>query len=571
VHPGTTTVKNELMRIFDTIPSLAWTVLPDGCADLANQRWCEHADPGAEQTSSLADDRSRSEDTYRAAERNLRSIIDTIPALVWSTRLDGSAEFFNQHYLDYVGLDATQARGWGWTSVIHPEDMAELLAAWRHIMSAQKPGDIEARVRRADGAYRWMLFRINPLRNEYGHIVRWYGISIDIDGRKRAEERLRRSEAFLAEGQRTSQTGSFSWRMDTDDITFSDELYRIFAFDAGDAVTRERITERVHPEDAAQFGEKMDAACRLGEDLDCEIRLAMPDGAIKHVHIVSHSTHGRQGQPEFIGAIQDVTQRCVTDEALGNLRAELARMAKVHSLGALTASIAHEVNQPLSGVITNAGTCLRMLSAGPPNIEGAIETVRRTIRDGHRAAEVITRVRALFAKRAVAVERIQLNEATREVIALSQSTLKNAHVRLRVEYCDDLPVVMGDRVQLQQVILNLLLNAAEAMNGVNDRPRQMTIRTERLGEREVRLLVTDAGVGFGPGGVAKAFESFYTTKEGGMGIGLAISQSIIERHAGRLGAMPNEGHGATFWFCIPCDTDDVASAVDHHATPTAHD
>lgn len=631
-------MKNELIRIFDAIPSLAWTALTEGCVDLVSHRWCEytgldarnaagqcwqavihdddlgrfledwralktsghpggfevrmrHADGTYRwihlQMNPLADadgrvvswsgmctdieDRKRSEDAFRMAERNLSSIIDTIPALVWSLRIDGSAEFFNQHYLDYVGLSAEQARGWGWTGTVHADDLAGLLGAWRRIMLAQKSGEVEARVRRADGVFRWLLFRINPLRNDYGHIVRWYGISIDIDDRKRAEERLRRSEAFLAEGQRASQTGSFSWRMDTDEITFSEELCRIFAFDSPSLVTRERIMARVHAEDVASFCEKVKTAHRLGTHVDCDIRLAMPDGTIKHVHVVSHSMHGKHGQREFIGAVQDVTQRRLADEALGNLRAELARMAKINSLGALTASIAHEVNQPLSGVITNAGTCLRMLSAGPPNIDGAIETVRRTIRDGHRAADVIARVRALFSKKAPAIERVNLNEATRDVVALSQSTLQGAHVALRAEYDEDLPPVSGDRVQLQQVILNLLLNATEAMSGVDDRPRQIVLRTERLAQAVVRLTVTDTGTGFGPDGAAKIFDAFYTTKEGGMGIGLAISQSIIERHHGRLGATPNDGPGATLWFTIPCDTDAVADEIERDATPVAYD
>jgi PAS domain S-box-containing protein len=635
---GRVAVNKELIRIFDAIPSLAWTVLPDGCADLINHSWCEYTGLSVEEASgdgwrtviheddlphllsgwhtlmdsrspaSLEvrmrhhdgdyrwfvlqmnpltdavgcvvkwcgvctdiDDRKRSEETFRTVERNLRSIIDTIPALVWSLRNDGSAEFFNQHYLDYVGLPANRASDWGWTDAIHPHDIVDMLASWRRIMASRRPGETEARMRRRDGQFRWMLFRINPLRNDYGHIIRWYGISIDIDDRKRTEERLRRSEAFLAEGQRASLTGSFSWRMDTNELTFSEELHRIFAFEPGQPLTPERIAARVHPDDVLMFAERMGAARHSNADLDYDMRLLMPDGSIKHVHMVSHSTRGRSDHRELIGAIQDVTQRRVADEALGNLRAELARMSKINSLGALTASIAHEVNQPLSGVITNASTCLRMLSAGPPNVDGAIETARRTIRDGHRAADVITRVRALFSKKAAATEPVNLNEATRDVVALSQNTLKTARVILKTDFPDDLPLVMGDRVQLQQVILNLLLNASEAMSNVDDRPRHMTISTARDGAQKVCLTVQDAGVGFEPDGVSKIFDTFYTTKDGGMGIGLSISQSIIERHHGRLSARPNHGPGATFWFSIPCVTDDVAdNAISDASKPAAH-
>jgi len=218
----------------------------------------------------------------------------------------------------------------------------------------------------------------------------------------------------------------------------------------------------------------------------------------------------------------------------------------------LTASIAHEVNQPLSGIINNASTCLRMLGANPPNIDGAIETARRTIRDGHRAADVITRLRSLFAKNGAATEPVDLNEATREVIALSSSELQRSRVMVRTELADDLSPVTGDRVQLQQVILNLLRNASDAMSSVEDRPRQLVIRTQRDEDNCVRLTVQDTGECFGPKAMDRLFDAFYTTKSDGMGIGLSISRSIIERHRGRLWAAPNDdGPGATFSFSIP--------------------
>jgi len=242
----------------------------------------------------------------------------------------------------------------------------------------------------------------------------------------------------------------------------------------------------------------------------------------------------------------------LSQESLAQAKSDLARMARVTSLGALTASIAHEVNQPLSGIITNASTCLRMLDADPPNIDGARQTAQRTIRDGHRAVDVITRLRALFSKTDATTESVDLNEAIREVIALSRTELQRSQVISRVELGDDLPPVMGDRVQLQQVVLNLLMNAADAMTGIDDRPRRLIVRTERDEGDHVRLSVEDAGVGFGPEGVDKLVEQFYTTKNGGMGIGLAVSRSIIDSHHGRLWATPNNGPGATFSFSIPC-------------------
>jgi PAS domain S-box-containing protein len=381
----------------------------------------------------------------------------------------------------------------------------------------------------------------------------------DITERKQSEEELRRSEAFLAEAQRLSSTGSFSWRVATDEITWSEQLYRIFEFDRSEPVTLERIGSRVHPEDIPLLFDLIDRARGTGGDFEYEHRLQMPDHSIKYLHMVAHATRKQDGRLEYIGAIQDVTQRRHSEEALAEARSELAHVARVTTLGVMTASIAHEVNQPLSGIITNASTCLRMLAADPPNVDGARETARRTIRDGNRAADVIARLRALFGKQAATTESVDLNEAIREVIALSLSRLHRNRVILRPELADDLPLVTGDRVQLQQVMLNLLLNASDAMSDVDDRPRQLVIRTERDDGDRVRLTVQDAGVGFEPQGVDRLFEAFYTTKSGGMGIGLSVSRSIIESHHGRLWAAPNDGPGASFSFSIPRGPEGVAT------------
>jgi C4-dicarboxylate-specific signal transduction histidine kinase len=234
-------------------------------------------------------------------------------------------------------------------------------------------------------------------------------------------------------------------------------------------------------------------------------------------------------------------------------------VARVTSLGTLTASIAHELNQPLSGIVTNASTCLRMLAADPPNVDGARETARRTIRDGNRASEMITRLRALFSKKSTTIQALDLNEAIREVIALSTSELQKNRVILRPELAQDLPLVTGDRVQLQQVILNLLRNASDAMSTIDDRPRDLLIRTEPEDNDRVRLSVSDVGMGFEPQAADKLFEAFYTTKNEGMGIGLSVSRSIIEHHHGRLWATPNNGPGVTFSFSIPCRPEGLTS------------
>jgi signal transduction histidine kinase len=289
--------------------------------------------------------------------------------------------------------------------------------------------------------------------------------------------------------------------------------------------------------------------------------------SFKYLRVVGQATRDEQDNPEYVVAVQDVTESRLSEEALDKARSELAHVARAMTLGALTASIAHEVNQPLSGIITNASTGLRMLESDPPNIEGARDTTRRTIRDGHRASDVINRLRALFSKKDTSNELIDLSQATREVIALSLSELERNRVILRTELSDHLPFVTGDRVQLQQVILNLLKNGSDAMRDVDDRQRELVLRTELDGENCVRFSVRDSGVGFETQTMDRLFQAFYTTKDSGMGMGLSVCRSIIENHHGRLSATENNGPGVTFSFSIPCEVfneaADGTTAADH--------
>ena len=275
--------------------------------------------------------------------------------------------------------------------------------------------------------------------------------------------------------------------------------------------------------------------------------------------VAAFSDSGTKG----VAFVLDLTERKRAEEAVNRARAELAHVSRVTALSALTASIAHEINQPLSGIITNADTCLMMLDASPPNVDGARETAKRMIRDGQRAADVIARLRTLFSKREFTLESLDLNETVRDIVALSSSELQRHGVVLHIDLADNLPPLSGDRVQIQQVILNLTRNASEAMADVHPRRRQLRITTEREGDCFVRVSVHDAGTGLPPQGVELLFNPFYSTKSGGMGIGLFVSRSIVEKHRGRLWAEPNQdGPGATFSFSIPHDGERLRPAVE---------
>ena len=471
----------------------------------------------------------------------------------WYFNVDTGEHFWSQESFAILDLDPKNIIASYATLLerVHPEDRARFDNVRSTAVRDKRDFDTEFRLLLPGGEIRYVRGIGKCSNNEDGQ-VEFIGAMRDMTDSKHAQEELRRSEAFLAEGQHLSRTGSFSWRVGTDEVTWSEQLYRIYEFEVGVPVTLELIRTRVHPEDMSVL-EKMKIVdqTRSMNEFEWQYRLLMPDGSIKYLLAIAHATRDHEGQLEYIAAVQDVTARRVSEEALAKARSELARVARATSLGVLTASIAHEVNQPLSGIITNAGTCLRMLDATPPNVEGARETARRTIRDGNRASDVITRLRALFSKEELTLELLDLNEITQEVMALSLAELQTNRIALQSELAEDLPAINGDRIQLQQVILNLVRNASDAMADVNDRPRRLLIRTEREDEDRVRLRVRDTGVGVDPDSMNKLLDAFYTTKVDGMGIGLSVSRSIIERHQGHLWPEPNDGPGATFSFSIP--------------------
>ena len=507
------------------------------------------------------DDRKQAEEALQASERNLSQLINVIPTFIGVLRSDGIIVYVNQTVLDYTGLTLEDVEKEDFRSrIFHPEDVESLHAERRDALERAVPFENEQRVLGKDGSYRWFLIRYNPVLDEHGRIDRWYVAALDIEDRKQAEAQVEQAYLRLAEAQRLSKTGSFITDLLTDDHNWSEEAFRIFEFDPSTKVTVQMIRDRIHREDLPTF-DAVIARGMTGTDVDFVFRIVTSRGTVKHIHGLARVMAQTGGRPLFIGALQDVTASKVAEEALDRSRSELAHVARVTMLNTLTASIAHEINQPLSGIITNASTCLRMLNGDLPNIDGARETARRTIRDGNRASDVITRLRALYSKKEFTPELLDLNEATREVIALSLSDLQRNRVILRSELAADLPPVRGDRVQLQQVILNLLRNASDAMLGIDDRPRQLLVRTRREGDRRVHLSVQDAGAGINPGDFERLFEAFYTTKSGGMGMGLSVSRSIVERHHGRLWAEPNDGPGTVFSFSIPCRPDGATDAA----------
>jgi PAS domain S-box-containing protein len=495
-------------------------------------------------------------DEIKKSEDRLRLVIDTIPTLVWRAGPEGIPDFLNQPALDYTGISLDEAAT-AWPGAFHPDDKTGMLRQWSAIRDSGIRGELEARLRRFDGEYRWFLFQAEPLRDQSGNIVKWYGSSTDIEDRKRAEEQLRRSEAKLTEAQRVSQTGSFGWNVSSGERFGSKEFFRILGYENPRSVTSDMVLQRVHPEDRAFVEQTIDRASRDGKDAQYEHRLLMPDGSVKHVNVVAHAVRDQAGQLEFIGAMVDVTSTRRAEEKLHNTQAELAHVARVTALGELTASIAHEVNQPLAAVVANADACLRWLDRETPDLAAARRSAEWVIDDASRASEVVRRVRALANKADIEKVPLDLNNVVREVIALVRRELGSHRVSLRMELEPTLPRILGDRVQLQQVIINLVINGIEAMQPVTDRPRELVVRSGQDETDRVLLSVTDCGVGISAENANRLFNAFFTTKSSGLGMGLSICRSIVEAHGGRLSVSSNEGPGATFQFVLPLHREDA--------------
>jgi PAS domain S-box-containing protein len=556
------------------------------------------------------EDRKRAEEAVLAHERRFQFVVDGLPAIAALFAPTGKIIFCNRQMLEYLGetLEGVQAKPSAYN--YHPDDRHEVLTEWTASVRSGAPFDREARLCRADGVYRWHRTRVFPLRNAAGEIDVWYGLSTDIEDTKHGEATLAAEKRLLelvARGVALPEVldgvcreleglapGSYASMLLVDPVAGR--------FRLGAAPGLPEPCRRIL--DGAAIDPAHDP-CALAVGLKVPIIIAdvaddprwaaspWPSRMTAHGLTSCWSTPILSSSQDVLGVFavyrkrpasrsadeQELIERFTKiagiaiervqadaslkahEAALSRARADLEHVARVTALGALTASIAHEVNQPLAGIITNASTCLRMLAAEPPNLDGARATAQRTIRDGNRASDVIQRLRALFARRGPEIEPVDLNETAREVLALSSSDLQRRQVTAHTDFDDGLPWVRGDRVQLQQVILNLVLNAADAMGGAEDGPRDLWLTTTRDEADRIVLSVRDSGVGIEPEELEQLFNAFYTTKPQGMGIGLSISRSIIQAHEGRLWASANDGPGATFSFSIPCPPEATARSV----------
>ena len=625
----------------------------------------------------------RQNELLQRSERELREVIETIPSMAWSAAPDGSADFFNHRWLAYAGLTAGQAQGWGWTVAVHPDDLSALVDYWRKIMVSGQSGEVEARMRRFDGVYRWFLFRATASLDENGRVVKWYGTNTDIEERKRAEGALKRSEAYLAEAQRLTRTGSCAIDGTSREILYwSEEMFRLFDFDPQQGLPLwDQWIQRIHPEDRDTFRMAGDRTFLEKVHCDVEFRTVTPDGTVKQLHGIGHPVlgpcgelvqvvgtmvdvterrrgeeslrrsesylaqaqrlahigswaweipsrnalyiseewyriHGldpKDGMPsweqrlqgvdpedrarfqatidraiadktdydvefrtlpahgpgkyihsvgrpilsssgelvQFVGVSMDVTESKEAEQEHERLRQELANLAhlnRVSTVGELTASLAHEIKQPIGAAVTNADACVRLLNRDQLDVPEAREAALEMAKDARRAAEIIDRVRSLYQKGSSQRETIDVNEVIGQMVVMLQNEANRHSVTIRTDLAEGLPTVMADRVQLQQVLLNLMLNGIEA---IRDTSGELSIKSKLGDDSKLLISVTDTGVGLPTKNAGQIFDPFFTTKSQGTGLGLAIAQSIVESHGGRIWATENSDRGATFHFTLP--------------------
>jgi len=492
------------------------------------------------------------------AQTAQKAIIDTIPALVWTALPDGSRDFHNQHWLATTGRSGEEANGDRWSAFVHPDDQAAVMDRWRLSVATGEPFEVEGRGLRSDGEYRWFLARAQALRDDKGNIVKWYGSSVDIEDRKRATDALRESETQWREVFEHNPVMYFMLDPTGTVLSVNGFGAAQLGYTADELVGQSVL--KVFFEEDREFVRGNVAACleNVGRSHSWEGRKVRKDGTVLWVRENAKAVRSGAQQPIVLVACEDVTERKRAAEELHEAQTELAHAIRLTTLGEMTASIAHEVNQPLAAVVSHAEACLRWLERETPDLDEVREAVESIVKDGKRAGEVIRRVRGLAHKTATQKTPLDLNDVVREVVALVEHELLSRRVSLRMELTPALPAVLADRVQLQQVIINLMMNGIEAMQAVTDRPRDLVIRSCQDEEHEVLLSVQDRGTGISAESADRLFKAFFTTKSSGMGMGLSICRSIIEAHGGRVWAVPNVPHGAAFHFTLPVNRGDAA-------------
>lgn len=498
-----------------------------------------------------------SEAALRESERQLQQIVSSIPGLTWSSDEHGATTFWSQQYLDYAGAKLEDVLGYGFVDYIHPDDREHAVDTWTATLGSGSPGEAELRLRRADGVYRWFLIRACPFFDEAGNLTQWFGVNVDIEDRKGTQDALQTSEAALRESERqlqqiVSSIPGLTWKADAQgNVTFWSKGFLDYGGATIEDILGYGFMNYLHPDDHDRVMEVWNGILQSGTQGESEVRIRRADGQYRwFLWRASPFFDGAGNVTQWFGINVDIENRKRAEENLRQSQNELAHVTRMTTMGELAVSIAHEVNQPLMAVVTNAGACLRWLNGDPPDLAMARQTAERIVRDGHRAGDIITSLRNLARKSAPRLDRVRLDQVIPVVLDLLQGEFRRHGVVAKAQLGDFSIIIRGDGTQLQQVVLNLVMNAVEAMASAAASARRLTVSAE-IRDGDALVTVADTGPGLGAEDPDRLFEAFFSTKTEGIGMGLSICRSIIEAHGGRIWASSNRSRGGVFSFTLP--------------------
>jgi PAS domain S-box-containing protein len=510
-------------------------------------------------------ERKRAEAALAASEARFRELADNMSQLAWTVDAQGSRYWYNKRWYDYTGTTLEEMQGWGWQKMHHPDHVDRVVNRLRQCFETGSPWEDTFPLRGRDGSYRWFLSRALPIHNEAGDLIRWFGTLTDVTEQFEAEKALRNlNETLEQRVQAEAQEKARIWNVSQDLLVVADLAGRFAAINPAWNATlgwsevdllHKTIEWLIHPDDLAKTRVQRARIARGHNTQYLENRLRHADGSYRWLSWRAVAEKG------YVYAVaRDITELKNTEEQLRISRHELAEVSRHTTMGVMAASIAHEVNQPLAAVITNADAGLRWLANAEPDLDEVRAILDRIVNNGHRAGAVVTGIRSMFRKDAGELGPVSVNGLIREVLSIVRGELESHQVSLRTELCEELQPVIAEQTQLQQVLLNLIMNAVDAMSAITDRDRVLIVKSETDQSNHVAITVEDSGIGIQPERMNRIFEAFYTTKPHGMGMGLSICRSIIESHGGKLSVSTRSPHGSIFCAKLPTITTEHTSS-----------